>query len=162
MLNLIVNGILIGIGATTVMDVWALVLSLLPGQSRPNWGLVGRWFWHLRDGQIFHDDISASKPYAHEVALGWIGHYAVGILYGIIFALYGGAAWFANPIFLPAWIFGILTVAAGWFLLQPGLGIGWAASRLPNARNVRILNLVAHTFFAFGMYGTGILLKTTI
>ncbi|MDR6432363.1 DUF2938 domain-containing protein [Brucella pseudogrignonensis] len=159
MLELIIKGTVIGVGATVVMDIWALVLAQFPGQSRPNWGLVGRWFWHLRHGQIFHDDIAATKPYIHEVALGWVGHYVVGILYGVVFALYGGAAWFANPIFLPAWIFGIMTVAAGWFLLQPGLGIGWAASRLPNAGNVRVLNLVAHTFFAFGLYGTGVVLK---
>ncbi|EEY31303.1 LOW QUALITY PROTEIN: conserved hypothetical protein, partial [Brucella suis bv. 3 str. 686] len=80
----------------------------------------------------------------------------------VIFALYGGAAWFANPIFLPAWIFGILTIAAGWFLLQPGLGIGWAASKLPNAGNVRILNLIAHTFFSLGMYGTALILLNTV
>lgn len=160
MLELTIKGIVIGIGATVIMDLWALILAQLPGQSRPNWGLVGRWFWHLRNGQIFHDDISKSPPYRHEVLLGWIGHYAVGILYGVIFAFYCGSVWFANPIFLPAWIFGILTVAAGWFLLQPGLGIGWAASRLPNAGNVRFLNLVAHTFFALGMYGTALLLKS--
>ncbi len=129
-------------------------------QRRPNWGLVGRWFWHLRHGQIFHDNISDAKPYKHEVALGWIGHYAVGILYGVIFAIYGGAEWFSDPVFLPVWIFGILTVSAGWFLLQPGLGIGWAASKLPNAGNVRLLNLIAHTFFALGMYGTALLLQS--
>ncbi|UWF60044.1 DUF2938 domain-containing protein [Brucella sp. 2716] len=162
MIDLIWRGILIGIGATVVMDIWAQLLTFLPGQSRPKWGLVGRWFWHLRHGQIFHDDISQSEPCRHEVALGWIGHYAVGILYGVIFALYGGAAWFANPIFLPAWIFGILTIAAGWFLLQPGLGIGWAASKLPNAGNVRILNLIAHTFFSLGMYGTALILLNTV
>ncbi|MBC8719226.1 DUF2938 domain-containing protein [Ochrobactrum sp. Marseille-Q0166] len=159
MLELMIKGIAIGIGATVVMDVWAMVFARFPGQSRPNWGLVGRWFWHLRHGQICHDDISKSPAFSHEVALGWLGHYVVGVLYGIIFAMYGGSAWFANPLFLPAWIFGILTVAAGWFLLQPGLGIRWAASRLPNANNVRILNVVAHTFFALGMYATGILLK---
>ncbi|AIB19306.1 hypothetical protein C064_02412 [Brucella suis 63/252] len=87
MIDLIWRGILIGIGATVVMDIWAQLLALLPGQSRPKWGLVGRWFWHLRHGQIFHDDISQSEPCRHEVALGWIGHYAVGILYGVIFAL---------------------------------------------------------------------------
>ncbi|MBV2143213.1 DUF2938 domain-containing protein [Falsochrobactrum sp. TDYN1] len=162
MLDLIINGILIGAGATIVMDVWALILAQLPGQAAPNWGPVGRWFWHLRDGQVFHEDIAESEPYKYEVALGWIGHYVVGIVYGIVFALYGGAEWFANPSFLPAWIFGILTVAAGWFLLQPGLGIGWAASRLPHARRVRVLNLVAHTFFALGMYATALLIKTPI
>ncbi len=35
MLNLIVNGILIGTRATIVMDVWALVLSLLPVNLAP-------------------------------------------------------------------------------------------------------------------------------
>ncbi len=157
-MELILSGILIGIGATVAMDVWALILAAATGQARPDWAQVGRWFWHLREGRIFHDDISKAAPYRHELALGWIGHYAVGILYGIVFALYGGAAWFAHPSFLPAWIFGLLTVAAGWFLLQPGLGIGWAASRLPDAGRVRLLNLVAHTVFALGMYGTALLL----
>ena len=70
-----------------------------------------------------------------------------------------GAGWFAAPTFLPAWILGIVTVGAGWFLLQPGLGIGVAASKLPNANTVRALNLVAHTIFALGLYGTALLLR---
>lgn len=160
-MDIVWRGILIGIGATIVMDLWALLLAAMPGQAHPNWGLVGRWFWHLRHGRIFHDDISTSAPYEHEVALGWIGHYAVGVLYGVIFAIYGGAEWFSDPVFFPVWIFGIMTVSAGWFLLQPGLGIGWAASKLPNARNVRLLNLIAHTFFALGMYGTALLLQSS-
>ncbi len=159
MISLLFSGLLIGVGATVAMDVWAVILSKLPGQSAPNWAPVGRWFWHLRHGQVFHDDIGRAQPYAHELALGWIGHYVVGILYGVIFALYAGAAWFAAPTFLPAWIFGILTVAAGWLLLQPGLGIGWAASKLPNPNKARFLNLVAHTFFALGMWGTALILR---
>ena len=122
-------------------------------------GAVGRWFWHLKDGTVFHDDIGKAEPYAGELALGWIGHYAVGILYGVILALVMGAGWFAAPTFLPAWILGIVTVGAGWFLLQPGLGIGVAASKLPNANTVRALNLVAHTIFALGLYGTALLLR---
>ena len=53
---------------------------------------VGRWFWHLKNGTVFHDDIARAEPYAHERALGWIGHYAVGILYGVVLALLAGAA----------------------------------------------------------------------
>lgn len=94
------------------------------------------------------------------MALGWIGHYAVGILYSVIFAVYGGMEWFSGPVFLPVWILGILTVTAGWFLLQPGLGIGWAASKLPNTQNIRLLKLIAHTFFALGIYGTALLLES--
>lgn len=51
-----------------------------------------------------------------------------------------------------------MTVAAGWFLLQPGLGIGWAASKTPNPNKVRALNLAAHTVFGLGLWLTALLI----
>jgi len=159
MFDILWRGIAIGIGATVVMDLWAIFLARFFHQSPANWAPVGRWFWHLRSGKVFHESIATAEPYEHELALGWIGHYATGILYGLIMAVLGGPAWLAAPTFLPAWILGIVTVGAGWFLLQPGLGIGWAASKLPNANTVRVMNLVAHTVFALGLYGTALLIR---
>jgi hypothetical protein len=158
-MGLLVKGVVVGFGATVLMDLWAILLWKAFGQSRPNWAPVGRWFWHLKNGVVFHDDIGKAEPYAHELALGWVSHYAVGILYGVILALIVGDGWFAAPTFLPAWILGIVTVGAGWFLLQPGLGIGVAASKLPNANKVRVLNLVSHTVFALGLFGTALLMR---
>lgn len=158
-MGILVKGVVVGFGATVLMDVWAILLWKAFGQSRPNWAPVGRWFWHLKNGVVFHDDIGKAEPYAHELALGWLSHYAVGILYGVILALIVGDGWFAAPTFLPAWILGIVTVGAGWFLLQPGLGIGVAASKLPNANKVRVLNLVSHTVFALGLFGTALLIR---
>ena len=158
-MGLLVKGVVIGIGATVLMDIWAVLLWKAFGQARPNWAPVGRWFWHLKNGAVFHDDIGKAEPYANELALGWIGHYAVGMLYGVVLALIVGETWFAAPTFLPAWILGIVTVGAGWFLLQPGLGIGVAAAKLPNANTVRVLNLVSHTVFALGLYGTALLMR---
>lgn len=152
------RGVAMGIGGTIFMDLWAIILHRLFGQPAPNWGPVGRWFWHLPKGKIFHAAIADAQPYRHELALGWISHYAVGILYGVILALIVPPGWFAAPSFMLAWLVGIITVAAGWFLLQPGLGIGWAASKTPNPWKVRVLNLVAHTVFALGMYVTALLL----
>jgi hypothetical protein len=141
------------------MDIWAIVLAKATGGSLPNWAPVGRWFWHLGKGKVFHDDIGKAAPYEHELALGWIGHYAVGILYGILLVLIAGSGWLAEPTFLPAWIWAIVTVGAGWFLLQPGLGIGWAASKTPNPAKVRFLNLVSHTVFGFGLYATALIIR---
>ena len=157
-MSAILAGTLMGLVATALMDVWALVLNRVAGQNLPNWALVGRWFRHLGEGKIFHDDIAKAEPYERELALGWIGHYAIGIIYGIVFAILAGPVWLAAPTFLPAWIFAILTVAAGWFLLQPGLGLGWAASKTANPGKVRALNLVAHTVFGIGMWGTALAL----
>lgn len=158
MFLLVLQGVVIGIGATVLLDLWAAALGRLPGQSAPNWAPVGRWFWHLREGKVFHDDIGKAEPYAHELALGWAGHYAVGILYGVIFALIMGPGWMAAPRFVPAWIFGLVTLAAGWFLLQPGMGLGWAASRTPNPGVRRLLGLAGHTVFGIGLYLTAVVL----
>lgn len=158
-MELLIKGAVIGFGATVLMDLWAVLLWKAFRQSRPNWAPVGRWVWHLKSGTVFHANIAAAEPYAKEQALGWIFHYAVGILYGVILAVFVGASWFAVPSFLPAWFLGIVTVGAGWFLLQPGLGIGVAASKLANANTVRVLNLVSHTVFALGLYGTALLIR---
>lgn len=159
MLELVWRGAIIGLGATFAMDIWAIILATVFKQPKANWAPVGRWFYHLRFGRIFHDTIATAEPYRHELALGWISHYAVGIAYGILLALFVGPAWFAEPTFLPAWIWGIVTVAAGWFLLQPGLGIGWAASKTPNPTKVRALNLLAHTVFGLGLWLTALLIR---
>lgn len=158
MLHTILAGALIGIGGTVAMDIWAVILWKVFGQGAPNWGPVGRWTWHLKTGTVFHDNIGSAEPYAHEQALGWAFHYFVGIVYGIVLAVFMGATWLAAPTFLPAFVWGIVTVAAGWFLLQPGLGIGWAASKTPNPNMVRVLNLIGHTVFALGMWGTALAL----
>lgn len=159
MFELIWRGAIIGIGATILLDLWAVLLWKAFGQGAPNWAMPGRWFWHLQYGKVFHDDIGKAAPYANEQALGWFFHYAVGLIYGVILALIVGHGWFAVPTFLPAWIWGIVTVAGGWFLLQPGLGLGWAASKTPNPTKGRILNLVGHTVFALGLYGTALLIR---
>ncbi|MDP9836962.1 hypothetical protein J2T09_001707 [Neorhizobium huautlense] len=158
MLELLLKGAVIGFGATLLMDIWAFALHFLLGEAKPNWAPGGRWFYHLGRGKVFHEDIGKAEPYAHENALGWVGHYAVGIFYGIILAVLVGAEWFTGPTFIPAWLLGIVTIGAGWFLMQPGMGLGWAASKTANPAKVRLMNFAAHTIFAIGLYGTALLL----
>jgi hypothetical protein len=159
MFDIFWRAIAIGIGATALMDIWAIFLNKAFAVPRSNWGLAGRWVWHLGQGKVFHEDIADAAPYAHELALGWAFHYFVGIVYGIVLVMVMGSAWLAAPTFLPAFILGIVTVGAGWFLLAPGMGAGWAASKRPNPMQVRALNLVSHTVFALGLYGTALLIR---
>jgi hypothetical protein len=159
MLEIIWRGILIGIGGTVAMDIWAVILWKVFKENAPNWAPVGRWVWHLKDGVVFHKSIAQAKPYAYEQALGWIFHYAVGIVYGVVLAAVMGSRWLASPTFMPAFIWGIVTVAAGWFLLQPGLGLGRAASKTPDPTKARAMNLFGHTIFAVGMWITALLLS---
>jgi hypothetical protein len=158
MYDFIRSTLLIGIGATALMDIWALGLKAALAIPLANWALVGRWFWHLGSGKVFHDDIGKARPYAHELALGWFAHYAIGVFYAGILIL-AVPDWTAAPSFLPAWILGIVTIGAGWFLLQPGMGAGWAASKRSNANQIRLLNFLGHTVFAIGLYGMALLIR---
>ena len=79
--ELVFKAIVIGIGATALMDLWAIFLNAAFKVPLPNWALAGRWFCGLTGGKVFHDDIAEAAPRTNELAIGWIGHYAIG-LYG--------------------------------------------------------------------------------
>lgn len=152
------SGLMMGLGATIAMDVWALLLNRMFGLGLPNWGNVGRWVAHLRRGTVFHDDIADAAPVSQETAIGWAFHYVVGALYGIGLAVIMGADWLAAPTFGPAWIFAIVTIAGGWCLLHPGMGLGWFLSKTPTPWKNRGMGLLAHTVFGFGLWGTALML----
>lgn len=156
-MGLIFAGVLVGIGGTVAMDLWALLLNRLAGQGLPNWGNVGRWVAWLFRGRVFHEDIGRAAPVRGEVALGWAFHYVVGVIYGVVFALLVGRGWFGDPVFWQAWLWAIVTISGGWFLLHPGMGLGWALSKTPAPWVGRIKGLVAHTVFGLGMWGTALL-----
>lgn len=151
-MNAMASGIIMGLVATGLMDVWALLLKRFAGVPAPNWGMVGRWVAHLPKGRIFHEDIGAAAQIRGERAIGWVFHYAVGVLYGVALALFMGPEWLAAPTFWPAWLFSILMLGFGWFLLQPGLGLGWAAAKAAHPWTVRGLGLLAHTVFGLGLW----------
>jgi hypothetical protein len=152
-MRMILGAVVSGVVATALIDLfWALLLHGVFGFPKPNWGLVGRWFGYLTKGVFVHEDIAAAMPWPNELALGWVMHYVVGILYGALLYAVAGSAWAANPTLLPALIVGFVTVGAGWFILQPGMGAGIAASKRPNPWTVRGLNLATHGVFGLGLW----------
>lgn len=132
MLEVIGRSLAIGVGATALLDLWALFLNRAFGIPLANWAVIGRWFAYLPRGRFMHDTIADTPPVANELAIGWIMHYLVGALFAGIVLLFWGLDWARNPTLLPALIVGVVTVGCGWFILQPGMGMGIAASKKPN------------------------------
>ncbi|MBM6596774.1 DUF2938 domain-containing protein [Microvirga pudoricolor] len=159
MAEFLYHAILLGIGATLIFDLWGLFLNRAFGVPLSNWGMVGRWFCHLFQGRAFHDDISLADPFSHERVAGWVGHYLVGILFAVLLLAMTSAQWLANPTLLPPLAVGLATVGLGWFVLQPGMGAGIAASKRPNAGQIRFLNILGHLVFGLGLYGTALAIR---
>lgn len=134
------------------MDIWSLVAKHLFGLPTADWALAGRWFGHMSRGVFVHRSIAAAAPIPHELAVGWIGHYVTGVSYGLIYMLVVTFALGTMPTLLSALIFGLVTLIAPWLVMQPGMGAGVFASKLPNAGIVRFVNLSMHVVFGVSLY----------
>ena len=144
--------LLAGITATAAMDLWQVIANKVFGVPMANWAMVGRWFAHLPRGVAFHDTIAEAAPVRNELAIGWVAHYAVGIAYAALYLALPAFGVITGPSLPSAILFALITVLAGWLLLQPGMGLGWFASKTPNPTQVRLLGLVNHTAFGLGLY----------
>lgn len=151
-MEIVVYAVLIGAGATAVMDVWAVMQKRLFGIPALDYRMVGRWLGHLARGRFAHHNIAQAAAVNGERVLGWGAHYVIGIVFAALLLAIWGLDWARYPTLLPALVVGILTVAAPFFILQPGLGAGIAASKTPHPGRARLRSLVAHTVFGLGLY----------
>jgi len=154
-MDYLVCTLLVGAGATAVMDLWAIARKSLLGIAPPNYGLVGRWLAHMWRGRFRHDSIATSAPVRGERLLGWIAHYLIGIAFAALLLAIWGIAWIRQPTIGPALLVGIGTVAAPFLVMQPGMGAGIAASRSPRPAAARFQSLVTHAIFGLGLYSAG-------
>ena len=159
--ELAVSVVAVGVGATLMVDAWALVRRGLLGQPLPNWAFVGRWFANVARGRFHHRAIAAAKPVAGESAIGWSSHYLTGIAFAALLPVVNGASWFAAPTPLSALAVGVATVAAPFFILQPGMGAGIAGSRTPRPAATRLQSLMTHAVFGLGLYFAALVLSAT-
>lgn len=158
-MNILLPILFIGIGATAVMDLWGIVRKPLLGIPLPNYRMVGRWIAHMTHGQFRHSAIAASPPMRGEHVIGWTAHYLIGIAFAALFIGIWGGSWIHNPAIGPALAVGIGTVVAPFFLMQPGMGSGIAASRTQHPTSARLQSLITHTVFGLGLYVSGWVLQ---
>ena len=155
-MDFLFRALVVGVGATLVMDAWMLARAALFGIKRPDYGLVGRWFAYLFQGRFRHDPIGASRPIRGERTLGWSVHYATGIAFAALLLSVWGVDWALRPTVGPALAVGLATVAAPFLLMQPGMGAGIAARRTPRPSAARIQSLLTHGVFGLGLYVAGV------
>jgi hypothetical protein len=159
MIETAVNGVLIGIIATIAMDIWAAVAKHGLRLPTANWAMVGRWFGHMPRGVFVHRPIATAAPISNELAIGWVGHYLTGVIYGLTYLLIVQVALGRTPSLLSGLVFGLVTLVAPWLIMQPAMGAGGFASRTPRPAVTRLVNLSMHTVFGISLYGAWLLIR---
>ena len=151
---IIIGSLILGIGATVVMDIWAVLLKYCFNIPGLDYALVGRWIGHMRQGRFIHGGISKSAKVSSEAVLGWTAHYLIGIIFAFLLLQIWGLSWLNHPTLTPAVLVGLSTVVFPFFLMQPCFGMGVAANNLPNPNRARIKSLTNHFIFGIGLYVT--------
>ena len=149
---LFISAILIGLGATLTFDLWALFLKHAFKITPSNICLVGRWLRYMPEGTFTHSNIVSAPRKSAECTVGWIAHYLIGITFAIVFVAFVGNNWLQQPTLIPAIVFGIVTVLAPFFIMQPLFGLGFAAAKTANPTQARVRSLMNHTAFGVGLY----------
>lgn len=154
-LDMLLRVLLVGIGATIIMDVWVAIQKRVLRMSALDYALVGRWIGHMPQGRFRHASIVAAPPVRGERMLGWLVHYAVGVAFAAVLVVVWGSDWVRNPSIGPALTTGLASVAAPFLVMQPALGFGIAASRTPKPNVARLRSVVTHLSFGFGLFLAG-------
>ena len=144
--------LLVGAGATLVMDLWGWLLRRVYGVGGLDYRLVGRWLGHMPRGQFRHDGIGRAPAIPAEALIGWAAHYTIGIAFALALVLAVGAGWLQQPTLLPAVLAGLVTVTLPYFVMQPAFGMGIAGSRTPDPVAARLRSLITHLVFGTGLY----------
>ena len=146
------GAVVVGLGATLFMDIWALLLKRVFRIPLANYCLVGRWLLHMPEGKFMHVSIATASHKRSECPVGWIAHYVTGTVYALALVALVSGSWLARPTFLPAVMFGIVSVLVPYLIMQPSFGLGIAASKAPEPTSARLRSLMAHTAFGVGLY----------
>jgi len=147
-----IRTVAIGIFATIAIDIWATLSNKVLKLPRTNWAMVGRWIGHIPSGKFAHHPISSSPVIKNELWVGWIFHYAVGVIYALLYVAYVFAMQDGAPTLASALVFGLITILSPWLLMQPALGLGICASKAPKPNLVRLQNLIIHSIFGIALY----------
>ena len=161
-LRYLLGAALVGIGATLLIDLWALLLKRGFNIPSLSYCLLGRWLLHMPGGTFVHRSIAAAEEKPYECPLGWLAHYSIGAGFAIAFVFLTSGGWLERPTLLPALAFGVVTTLVPFLIMQPSLGLGLAASKAPKPAQARLKSLMTHTVFGLGLYVWALLLRPVL
>ena len=146
------QGIISGLFATFIFDLFQSSLKYAYGIEKPKWNLLGRYFLGYKESKFIRKTLIDDEELDNELLWGYFFHYLIGIIYGIVFVILNFLL-FDYPSILLAYIFGFSTVLGAWCFLMPfAYNLGFFASKSDKRTNLLIQNLIAHFVFGTGLF----------
>ena len=149
---ILLQGIISGLFATIIFDLFNHSLNFAYNVDKPKWNLLGRYFLGYKENKFIRKTIVDDEELDNELLWGYFFHYLIGIIYGVIFVILNYLL-FDYPSILLAYIFGFTTVLGGWCFLMPfAYNLGFFALKSDKSSNILVQNLIAHFVFGTGLF----------
>ena len=147
-----IEGIISGVIATIIFDIYQLSLSYAYNIKKPNWSIAGRYFAGLKYKKFYRSNLENDPPINNELIIGYFGHYFIGIIYGLTYVILN-TIFYEEPSLIFALLIGFITVLGAWCVMMPfAYNIGFFASQKEEQKQIMVQNLLAHFVFGIGLY----------
>ena len=147
-------GVPAGVLATVTMDSVLVAASCLGGSTfssdRLGVDMIGRWAGGLARGRWRRADVTIEPALRGEVGLGFLTHYATGIILTQAFLLLPRRG-NGRRSFAAATAFGIGTAVFPLLVMFPSMGYGWFGLRSGDAARLDRIMLLGHAAFGVGI-----------
>ena len=148
----IIQGLISGIIATIIFDIFQHSLSFAYGIDKPKWNLIGRYFLGYKKGIYKRYLIAEDEEEEKELIWGYLIHYIIGVIYGVFYVSLNELM-FDYPSILLAYFIGFSSVLGAWCYLMPyAFNLGFFASRSENRFEVMTQSLINHFIFGTGLF----------
>ncbi len=148
----IVEGIVSGLMATFLFDLFQISLTFSYGIKKAKWDLAGRYFIGVSKGKYIQEDIFNEPEEKNELFIGYVVHYLIGVIYGLIYVIIN-ALFLEEPSLILALIIGFLTILGSWCFMMPyAYNLGFFASKTGEQKQIIVQNLLFHFVFGVGLF----------
>ncbi|MDB2349671.1 DUF2938 family protein [Alphaproteobacteria bacterium] len=149
---LISQGLISGIIATIIFDLFNISLKFAYNIDKPKWNFLGRYFLGYKEGRYIRKSLQDDDDVENELLWGYIIHYLIGIIYGL-FYVFINLLIFDYPSLLIAYVVGFITVLGAWCYLMPfAYNLGFFASKSDQQFKTLTQNLIGHFIFGTGLF----------
>jgi hypothetical protein len=133
------------------MDISNYLISRTGMIVKIDVAMIGRMSAGWARGRFRYADPSQIKPTTHELPLGIVIHYTIGVALAAIFVF--GWNQLIGGVISPLWAlaYGFATTVVSEFFVYPSMGLGVCGRRSPESVKAFLSPLANHLFFGTGM-----------
>lgn len=157
--SVFISSVALGVFSTLLMDLSNFLARRFKIHLGGSYALIGRWIGGFFRGRFAYSCILKESPRKHEVLIGIISHYLIGVGLAFVYLLTMSSLGLNAESFVLALSYGLLTNVLPWFVMFPAFGFGVLAKKGPPNNSLLKTSFFNHLSFGVALALGALLIK---